>query len=411
MSIFAENPMLFKKGKDGKIVSYRIFLKYSKTGFPTIVKQTGKLLGKKITHEEEIKVGKNIGRSNETSPKEQATNQFNSDWRKKKDEGYKDLQELGYSNPDVVVTAATSVEFLKELNEFLLEAIGDSNTDANGQIKPMLAETYTEKIELKFPIMLQPKLDGVRCLCILDKVNNTVVLLSRKGKKYKIPHITEEFRKWLPLMPVDFLVFDGELYNHEMEFNDISSAVKTVQLSTKNIAFCVYDLVETDLPFSKRKNLLVQYLGQLSEKAVKIVPTVEIHIKEKIMAFHDKCIENTYEGAMIRIPDSKYRPGVRSSELLKVKIFDESEFEFMSFDATGHRGVQDLKAVCKTPQGKKFNAPMNGTVAQKKDLYAQFTSGKIKAGDMVTVKYFGLTSKDDNGVPRFPKGKSIRNYE
>lgn len=413
MAIILEQPMLFKRAKTGKIQSYRILTKHGKApGEVVIVKQTGQLEGKKTSHEESITKGKNIGRANETTPTQQAIFQMQSDWQKKKDEGYKDLLELGYSNPGISITAADTPNNFKDVSDFLQKNLPEFNTDASGNMKPMLALPI-EKVKedsIEFPVFVQPKLDGVRCLAIISATE--IKLLSRGGKFYKVPHIQNELKKLriLLLTPSDTIILDGEIYNHEMEFEDIVSAVKAIKSNTMKLKYCVYDLAETGvIDFANRfEGLNVLFAEDLNKDIITLVPTKTVHSMEEINRFHEKCVSSGYEGAMVRLSSGLYEFGARSRSLLKVKKFDETEYKLLKFDTSGHRGVRDIKAICEGPEGSKFSASMNGTLAHKQSLLDDWNAGKIKKGDLVTVEHFGLTN---GSLPRFPKGKAIRNYE
>lgn len=412
MGIILEQPMLFKRAKTGKIQSYRILTKHGKApGEAVIVKQTGQLEGKKTEHQESLTKGKNIGRSNETTAVQQAIFQMQSDWQKKKDEGYKDLAELGYSNPTLSVTAVMNPDHIKPLSDFLQRKLPQFNTDASGNMKPMLALPI-EKVKedsIEFPVFVQPKLDGVRCLAIITATE--VKLLSRGGKFYKVPHIQTELKKLRIFLtsPSDQIILDGEIYNHLMEFEEIVSAVKSIKASTMTLKYCVYDLAEKeDIGFGERLKRLSHYFTLAMNSSIVFVPTHTVNSMAEVSKFHEKCISSNYEGAMVRLADGRYEFGARSRSLLKVKKFDETEYKLLKFDASGHRGVQDIKAVCEGPEGSKFSAPMNGTLAHKQSLLDDWNAGKIKKGDLVTVEHFGLTN---GSLPRFPKGKAIRNYE
>lgn len=410
MAIIAEKPLLVKRAKTGKIQTYRILVKYSKEGHPVIVKQTGQIDGKKIEHTEDIKSGKNVGRANETSPKEQAVFQMESDWKKKKDEGYKDLAEVGYPDPNFMVTAVHNPEQVFALKDFLERNLPQFNTDAAGNQKPMLALSYGPKTKIEFPIYGQPKFDGVRSHIIVNSKDKTISIISRKGKKYRVPHIQEEFKKLFPFLDGKTVIFDGEIYCRDMEFEEIASAVKAIQKDTQKLQFYCYDLAEAGVPFKHRLVLLSKLLVGTNPEVIKIVPTYWLHDKDQINRFHEKCVSVGYEGAMLRTKDGPYEFGIRSKFLLKVKVFDETEFKLVKMDISGHRGIQDLKAVCLTEEGKKFSASMNGTIATKTKIWDSWQAGEILPGALLTVEHFGWTD-GGKGVPRFPKGKIIRDYE
>lgn len=417
--IISEKTTLYKRDKTGKIVSYRILVKHSKQvkGAVELIKQTGKLDGKKVRHEKIIDKGKNIGRSNETTPTEQAISEMESDWKKKKDEGYKSITDLGIQHK-IDPSNKSNLNFYVwqhlygTLQEILHEALPKSNTDSRGLPKPMLANPIEkiDKSKLVFPAYVQPKLDGVRCLAIIN--SEGVKLLSRGGKYYMVPPVIANLKSVMKKFITEEtpeIILDGEIYNHEMEFEDISSAVKSTKSETFKLKFCVYDLAVEGMTFSQRFQKLSLYLGGLNEEHLVLVPTFPIKNFKQIGRFHERCIEENYEGAMYRTPAGEYQFGARSNNLLKIKIFDEDEYPLVKFDISGHRGVQDIKAVCQKGD-KTFSAPMNGTLAHKTQLYQDYKDGKIKKGDLVTVEYFGLTL-GGTGVPRFPKGKTIRNYE
>jgi ATP-dependent DNA ligase len=119
---------------------------------------------------------------------------------------------------------------------------------------------------------------------------------------------------------------------------------------------------------------------------------------------HDLWVQEGYEGAMVRLLDGHYAQGQRSSHLLKVKEFDETEFTFIRFE-TGQR-EEDLLAVCCVTDGRCFRAKVFGSREEKRLLAA--TPEKSLEYKKYTVKHFGWT---DDKLPRFPIGKSFRDYE
>ena len=60
---------------------------------------------------------------------------------------------------------------------------------------------------------------------------------------------------------------------------------------------------------------------------------------------------------------------------------------------------------CQTPDGQTFAVRPTGTHEERKVL---FENGDEYIGQQLTVKYQELT---DEGIPRFPVGIAIRNYE
>ena len=165
-----------------------------------IITEHGQLGGKIQIASESIKEGKNIGKANETTTFEQACLEAESKWKKKHDSNY---------TQDKSVKGDENVPDVEDLPQ--------------GKILPMLAQKYKErKQHLVWPVFVQPKFDGVRCL--VTRVGNTITYMSRKAKPYlNFGYMDEEF---LELME-DGDILDGEMYNHgEISFQEVCSLVK-----------------------------------------------------------------------------------------------------------------------------------------------------------------------------------------
>ena len=119
--------------------------------------------GKLIKDKPRCCEAKNVGRSNETTPQEQAESESQAKWQKKLDKDY-----------------ALSPEEAKEKKFYA----------------PMLAQKYDDrKVGLEYPLYSQPKLDGIRC--IVQRKDSTkelqsiddveLVAKTRNGKVYLMP--------------------------------------------------------------------------------------------------------------------------------------------------------------------------------------------------------------------------------
>ena len=77
----------------------------------------------------------------------------------------------------------------------------------------MLAEKYSDKLtDGNWPVMVQPKLDGIRC--IIRREGDDLVARSRTGKVFDtLEYLLTELNGLFQRYP--FLVLDGELYNHD----------------------------------------------------------------------------------------------------------------------------------------------------------------------------------------------------
>lgn len=353
---------LYKKTKTGAIEEWEISWG---DGFYTITH--GQVDGAMQSKTNKVK-GKNVGRSNETTPLQQAESEALSRWKKQLDKGYsQNINKLDFVIP-----------------------------------KPMLAhkfEDHSDKIE--YPCYIQPKLDGVRCLAYLQ--NNKIVLLSRQGKQYNIPIVQEELFNLLSTMS-NPPILDGELYIHGVDFQKLISWIKKEQPDTSNIQYHVYDCV-TNKPFKDRWN---EYFLALFGPRIQVKPvqTEQCKNKQEILGYHSKFISDGYEGSIIRYGNQSYESGYRSRYLLKLKDFITEEFEVVDAEEDKNNPGQ-CTFVLRTQSGSIFKAKPEGDTQYRQELWQNYQD---YIGQMATVRFFEWTTSDES-VPRFPVLVGFRDYE
>ena len=303
----------------------------------------------------------------------------------------------------------------KEKNENIIEEEEfESKNNNNQQPKkisirkyyPMLAYQYNlKKSEIKFPCYVQPKLDGVRCVVVGNK------LYSRNGNRFpELPHIEEE----LKLKNLDNLILDGELYTDDINFEKIVGLVKKGKkseediINTLKIYLNIFDYIDkNNLQFEQRlKNLNNFFEKNKNMKYIKQVKTEECDNEKNIDQFLEKYTKEGYEGLIIRNKKGEYEENTRSINLQKLKKFVDEEFKIIDYTTPNvGKEVGCVIWICKTKEGKIFNVRPSGNYTERKKLYRE---GKKYIGKMLTVRYQELTN---GNVPRFPVGVAIRDYE
>lgn len=338
--------------------------------FSTIVTEYGVKDGKMIRSEQQIHVGKNNNKKNQTCHFIQATNQARSKWDKKHN-----LSE--YKIHDAQITLNT-----------------------HPTLFPMLALEYSKNInKINFPVYIQPKLDGNRA--IYNNISNTFT--SRTGKEWTILQNTELYKE---IQKLPFIA-DGELYVHDpdFKFENLGVLRKTKNLTIddyKNlnkIKYHIYDIIDTDKTFNQRNNILNEYKKNNTFLKIKFVNTYTANNQKEIDKYHGEFIKANYEGSIIRNGDGKYKLNARSPNLLKYKNFMDGEFVITGFLGEDSHLTNDKYIIytCITGDGKKFNVQSSGTAQERSMLYK---IGDTLINKKLWVKYFELT---DSGIPRFPK--------
>ena len=263
------------------------------------------------------------------------------------------------------------------------------------QVLPMLANKWEERKKyISEPFYVQPKLDGVRLLVSKDGG------ISRTGKI--IPG-TEVLGKGLE--PGQYV--DGEAYDPNLSFEDLTSTFKTDPLKLKFYVFDFFDLkaealARDKMTFEQRWKYVKE---EIYNPHYEYVETFSVKRHKDMEGYHKMFMQQGFEGTMIRDPFSVYEVGQRSNYLLKYKDFQTEEYEIVGAK-TGHgRDADAVVWVCKTQDGQQFTVRPEGTIAQREEHYKNY---KEYIGKMLTVRFQNLTAQK---VPRFPVGVVIRDYE
>ena len=348
--------------------------------------------GKKQVNEKVIERGKNIGKSNETSPLQQAISEARSAWVKKKESGY---------SPIGVVDGAGGGGGDNESEEEEVGAGARGKGIDEDVPSPMLAHDYHKRGKsIKFPCFVQRKYDGTRCVGMPGKG-----LFSRNKKRYPhLDHIVSEINR-LP----SGIILDGELYSDTLTFQEIVGLVKRETLKGGDeekqleIKFHVYDIIN-DMPYEQRWANLQMLFRRNKFKYLVLVETEVCESEERMREMHAQYVADGYEGLMLRNTGGLYK-NARSVDLQKYKDFEDGEFEIV-----GYKEGEGLEAgcviwICATADGKQFACRPRGTREERCDMYLE---GDKYVGKMLNVRYQEMTT---DKLPRFPVGIYIREME
>jgi ATP-dependent DNA ligase len=298
------------------------------------------------------------------------------------------VKSTGVVDTDKVSVSRTNVKTGYEKAIARAQTIWNNEKTKCTQILPMLANKWEDRQKyISEPFYVQPKLDGVRLLVSKDGG------ISRTGK---IVPGTEILGRGL--MEGEYI--DGEAYDSSMSFEELTSTFKTDPLKLKFHVFDYFDMKNPELPFSDR---MIQVRG-LTNSHYEIVETFLVQKHTDMQSFHDMFMSQGYEGTMIRDCNSVYEIGKRSNYLLKYKDFQTDEYEIVDVKEGTGREKGAAIWVCKVGD-HKFSAKPEGTLESRKK-YLQDKDKYI--GKQLTVRYQNLTTL---GIPRFPVGVAVRDYE
>lgn len=368
---------LFKIHSSGQVGDWEVTVSDLGDGTALITRHSRKVLGgKPVTTPTPVRVGKNIGRSNETTPLEQAILEAKSKVKNQLDKGY--VEEMPKA--------------------------GDVVTNSLGFLKPMLAQPIEKVKSWGFPVFAQRKFDGHRMLATVK--DGCVVLYSRQGKEQNIAHIKEALEQAFNAGIWDGKTLDGEIYQHGETLQRISSLVKKPKPESLELTYWLYDIMEESQDYSQRIARLKAITNQLDCNKIQLTDTALVDDDEALNALHSQFLSEDYEGTIVRHGNTGYE-GKRSNSLMKKKDFQDAEFKIVDVikgkpyikpDATYEMAIY----TCETSDGVLFEATAPGTMQEKHNAWKERFSA---IGKMLTVKYFNMTP---NGAPFLPVALRLR---
>ena len=282
-----------------------------------------------------------------------------------------------------------------------------------------LAKEYDGKCDWNDNWHASRKLDGVRCLAIVDE-NGDCKLYSRMGKQLTT---LDKVKEAIEATNVTNQVFDGEIClmdeNGNEDFQGVMKELRRKDHQIENPIFMVFDMIHkpefdnqkgTEILSERLRKLRAWQGGRRTNARIlryteQFVVTGDGHFN----TWSELAAKNGWEGFMVR-KDVGYE-GKRSKNLLKIKKFFDAEYEVIDFDIDDHEIVINnrsetvpmLSQVWIEHKGHKVKVGSGWTHEQR----LKYIDGSI-VGKTITVQYFEETKNDKGGISlRFPTVKIV----
>jgi DNA ligase 1 len=259
------------------------------------------------------------------------------------------------------------------------------------------------------------KLDGVRCLGIIDADGN-VTMKSREGKEFFTLQVIKDELKKLNLTNT---VFDGEVclvdeIGNE-SFSGIMSLIKKKDYTIANPKFKVFDKLTLEefeaeqgtTSFTER----TKDLDCFESNAIGIVEQIRINNESDLEEYVAIANKRGWEGLILR-NNTPYE-GKRTKNMLKVKKFEDAEYTVIDVANGSIRYIEDskeveedlLSSVTIEHKGCEVGVGSGFSLEQRKRFY---THPEEIIGKVITVQYFEETTNKEGGYSlRFPVIKHI----
>jgi len=290
----------------------------------------------------------------------------------------------------------------------------------------MLAhDSANHEKKLKGKKLLEPKLDGVRCVTVVDYQQRTVTQYTRNGKVLEnFGHITKALEGYMEEIGRSY-VLDGEVVSNS--FQDLMKQVhRKDNVHAEDAKLCLFDivpLVEIKAGISvqgqkRRSNMLKTFEKIFTDTGcIEIIPQTEVDLDTMVgeVEFKDynkKMVEEGYEGIMIKDVDKPYECK-RSASWLKMKPFIEVSLEVKEIEEGTGRNVGKLGAfICEgIDDGRsiKVNVGSGFTDDQRDEFWK---NKQTITGQVVEVRADAITQNQDGTYSlRFPRFLRFRGFK
>lgn len=273
------------------------------------------------------------------------------------------------------------------------------------------------------------KMDGMRCIAIVDCDEGTVEFRSRQNKKIlTLENLKPAILRFCSGLKGAY-VLDGELCkvdeNGDEDFQAIMKEARRKDYSLDDCCYQVFDILtydefcrgESKTTLSDRLYLLITlnqaYTTTEHERCwVRPTPQERIHSQDDFDRWTGYVEKGNWEGFMLR-KDVPYKSG-RTKDLLKAKKFFDAEYTVEGVEcgrmvtALPGQGNVEFEGVTRLIIRHNGNEVGVGAGLSREQRIAWMNDPSLIVGKVVTIKYFETTvAQDGKESLRFPTLKHV----
>jgi DNA ligase-1 len=276
--------------------------------------------------------------------------------------------------------------------------------------------------------ILQKKLDGVRCLTVVDYESRTVTMYTRNGKELvNFPHITDYLTTNLDNIARSYVI-DGEIMS--ATFQDLMKQVhRKDNVQSSDAVLNVFDIIplsefksgKGSMGQRRRLNFIKENFSKIfgDSGCIEIVSWIEVDLdtlvgEVEFKDFNKQMLDQGYEGVMIKDVDAPYECK-RTVSWLKQKPFIEVSLAVVGVEeGTGKNEGRLGAIICEGTDDGKF-IRVNVGSGFTDDQRIEFWDAKDSLiGQIVEVRADAATRNQDSEDVwslRFPRFLNFRGFK
>lgn len=261
----------------------------------------------------------------------------------------------------------------------------------------------------KWPMIIQPKLDGVRTLAHIDFSTETVTYFSRKGLKFTSMSHLDDCLKSVAIELADIIgeekgvVLDGEVFGND--FKQTISSARKKDGESADTDFHLYDYIPADEFFTasfsesqENRTLHLKWAHVRSEaERVLIVPSDLVENEEEAKEKFAEHQANGLEGAILKDPAADYSFR-RNFCWMKMKSEDSEDLFVVGYEEGTGKYAGQLGALIVDFNGVHVRVGSGLTDKLREELWPIRDE---LVGRIVEVEYMEVTPDGSLRHPRF----------
>ena len=275
--------------------------------------------------------------------------------------------------------------------------------------------------------LLEPKLDGVRVITIVNMENRTVTQYSRNGKELEnFGHITAALEEHIDLIDRSY-VLDGEMVSSS--FQELMKQVhRKENVQSSDARLMLFDIIPLSefrkgksVMGQRRRSNLLRGMKAIFDKVgnIDIIPQIEVDLSSYVgelefKQYNKDAIDAGFEGIMIKDVDAVYECK-RSVSWLKMKPFIEVSLAIVDVEeGTGKNEGRLGALVCEgEDDGKKIRVNVGSGITD--DQREEFWANKAALpGQIIEIRADAATKSQDSEdiySLRFPRFLRFRGFK
>jgi DNA ligase-1 len=273
--------------------------------------------------------------------------------------------------------------------------------------------------------LLEPKLDGVRVITVVNIENKTAVMYSRNGKLLEnFDQITTSIEANIELFDRS-MVLDGEMVSSSFQalMKQVHRKSNANASDARLMLFDALPLVEfqkgKSTLYQKRRSAVLRGMQAIFDKigSIDIIPQIEVDLDSYVgelefKQYNKDAIEAGYEGIMIKDVNAVYECK-RTVSWLKMKPFIEVSLEITDVEEGTGKNVGRLGAlVCSGVDDGKTIVVNVGSGFTDADRIEFWNNCANLPGQIVEVRADAITQNQDGTYSlRFPRFLRFRGFK